>query len=372
MPTKKGSARVVDDNGFYEIKNNPLSKVGVFPYSGAMLGDKQNPTKIYMVYRPAEELGSDECIESFKLLPWIDDHVMLGIDKEGRTAPERKGIQGVIGEDVYFKDEVLYGNLKVFSESLANLIENGKEELSCGYTCSYEFAQGEYNGVKYDAIQRNIRGNHLALVDEGRMGKEVAVLDSMVFTFDTKEIFMPKAKDENEVKGEEGKVPATEPKKAEDEKPEAKGMDAGDVEARLAKIEETLAKLVPLEKKEHGKAMDEEVKTPEKVEEKGKAMDAMDAATIKKELMKEIGERDRLATKLSSVVGTFDHSEMGLVDVAKYGVEKLALDCLDGAEIATLNGFLAGVAKTPTVSAMDSKHSAVGSDMQAYINGGNK
>jgi len=342
---KNGTARVVDENGFYEIKNNPLSKVGVFPYSGRQVGDMENPDKVYNVYRPAEELGSDECIDSFKLLPWIDDHVMLGIGKEGRTQAERKGVQGVIGEDVYFKDDVLYGNLKVFSESLANLIENGKEELSCGYTCSYEFATGTYNGVQYDAIQRNIRGNHLALVDEGRMGKEVAVLDSMVFTFDTKEIFQM---------NEETKTADAE-------------VVGGSVEDRLTKIEEMLAKLMPLEKEEHGAALDEEVKTPEKVEEEG---NAMDAALIKKELMKEIAQRDKLAGKLSAVVGTFDHSEMGLKEVAQYGVKKLALECMDGAEIATLNGYLAGVSKAPTVAAMDSKTGAVGSDMQTYLNGG--
>src|SRR5512146_542332 len=67
---KDGSARILDQNGFFEVKRNPISKVGVFPYSGRSIG-AENPDQIYRVYRPAEELGSAECIESFKLLPFV-------------------------------------------------------------------------------------------------------------------------------------------------------------------------------------------------------------------------------------------------------------------------------------------------------------
>lgn len=358
------SMRVVDDNGFFEVKDNPLSKVGVFPYSGRMVRDTQNPDKIYNVYRPAEELSSQDCIDSFKLLPWFDEHVMVGIKKEGRMTAEQKGVQGVIGEDIYFKDNTLFGNIKVFSQNLANLIENGKIELSCGYTCKYEFATGTHNGVQYDAIQRNIRGNHLALVEEGRMGSEVAVLDSMVFTFDAKELFMA-----DKVKDEKTKPDVkTEEVKTEDEKTEEEtGMDTGSLEDRLSKIEATLAKLMPLEKVEHGEALDE--KTEEEDAMDKKEIPVMDAAEIKKTVMKEIGERDRLASKVSAVVGVFDHSEMDLAGVAKYAVDKLELDCMDGAEVATINGYLAGAAKAmPVVSVMDSK-AKTGNDIQSYLKG---
>ncbi|MCL2887621.1 MAG: DUF2213 domain-containing protein, partial [Betaproteobacteria bacterium] len=137
---------ILDTNGFREISNNPLSKVGVFPYSGRSLTNAPDPNKKYMVYRPAEELSDPECIESFRLLPWVDNHAMLGSEDEGLTPAEKKGVQGVIGEDVYFKNGTLYGNLKVFSQSLANLIEAGKRELSCGYRCTYEWTPGTFDG----------------------------------------------------------------------------------------------------------------------------------------------------------------------------------------------------------------------------------
>src|SRR5690606_34472966 len=60
----ESSARQYDINGWPEIKNNPLSKVGVFPYPGAQISPKLDPEKIYMVYRSAQELENPECIES--------------------------------------------------------------------------------------------------------------------------------------------------------------------------------------------------------------------------------------------------------------------------------------------------------------------
>lgn len=365
--TKDGSSRIMDMNGFFEVPDNPISLVGVFPYSGGMLqgmyrvnddGEREDvqvdPSKIYNVYRPADELGSPECIESFRLLPFIDNHEMLG---KGATPAERKGIHGVTGDGVRFDETFgegggLLANLKVFSESMADLIDAGKVELSCGYRCEYEFAPGTYNGVEYDAVQRNIRGNHLALVDEGRMGKSVAVLDSMVFTFDAKEHFDME---------EENKVADAEPVTLES------------LAAQVAQLMEFMQKLKPLEEEEHG-ALDEE---EEEAEPEAKAEDedeepakpaGMDAAEIKRSVMQEIAKRDALYGKLSPVIGAFDHAEKSLDEVAKYGVKKLGITCSEGEELATLNGYLAGSAKTASTVTMDSKQ---GDFVSKYLEGGN-
>ncbi|MBG3014860.1 DUF2213 domain-containing protein, partial [Proteus mirabilis] len=81
-----------------------------------------------------------------------------------------------------------------------NQIEGGKIELSPGYRCIYDFTPGEFNGERYDAIQRHIRANHLALVDEGRTGADVAVQDHSVITIDTKELIRMNPEDENKDK----------------------------------------------------------------------------------------------------------------------------------------------------------------------------
>ena len=415
-----GSAREYDLNGWPEIKGNPISKVGVFPYSGAQISPDLEPDRIYYVYRPEEELSNPETIDSFRLLPWTDEHAMLG-DGEGLIPAENKGIQGVIGEDVYFADGYLKGNIKVFSESLAELIENGKRELSIGYRCEYDIESGIYNGVPYDAIQRNIRGNHLALVDEGRSGSDVAVLDHLKITFDSKDLKMPdmkrpadKAKDEEEMSMAEMSKMIKElsekvhslMKRGEDEEEEGKkelsekaekegdGKDEGDpadfvkkyeiedddYEKKLNEQEEIEDESEEEKKKEmkdkHGK--DLKPGDMEKPADK-KGMDSKlvelsrEVATLKKmgtkSLLKEISRRNLLAEKLSNHIGVFDHSEKTLSEVVHYGVKKLGLSCKPGFEEATLTGYLAGARVSP-MAVMDSMDKKVASsDIDAYLKG---
>lgn len=330
------SAREYDINGWPEIKNNPLSKVGVFPYSGETVGG--DPMKVYQVYRPEEELANSDAIASFKLLPFVDDHpsVLLGDSDEGLTPAEKKGIEGVIGEDVYYKDGILYGNIKILSEGLADLIESGKKELSVGYRCEYDITPGTWNGIQYDAIQRKIRGNHLALVERGRMGKEVAVLDHAKYTYDsielTKELPMP----------EEAK-----------KKEEKEGMDARFAKA-LDWIEDKMAKDAEEEKKKEDEenakdGIDPSVTGLDDEEEEEKKKDkkeGMDAATMdakleafKKSILVETSEKLELAKKASDFIGTFDSANMTLPETQKYVVSKLGLDCKSGEEGAVLKGF---------------------------------
>lgn len=69
------------------------------------------------------------------------------------------------------------------------------------------------------------------------------------------------------------------------------------------------------------------------------ALDGMKKDGIKA-LVKEVAARDELATKLAGHIGTFDHKEMTLAEVAAYGVEKLGLKVEKGAERIALDGFL--------------------------------
>ena len=190
------SKRHVDGNGWFEVDANPISKVGVFYYSGRFIGPELDPDQLYPVFRPPEELSDPACIESFKLLPWTNDHPsrLLGA-ADGAVAPEDQGIEGIIGEKVFFDptDGMLKANIKVFSQRHADVVNAGKKELSAGYHCKYEYAPGVWQGKPYQFVQRQIRGNHLASVDSGRMGPDVSVMDGFRFVIDSAEMkFMKK------------------------------------------------------------------------------------------------------------------------------------------------------------------------------------
>lgn len=162
----------IDHNQFWLIKDNPITKAGVFPYLGKQIDPSLEPDKIYQVYRPQEEIK--KAADTFKLVPLVDNHTMLGPDF---TPAEQKGVHGVLGEDIKEKDGTLYADVKIFSEQLKKEIQDGKKELSLGYFCKYDLTPGQYNGMHYDAVQRDLKGNHIALVANGRMGHDVRVMD---------------------------------------------------------------------------------------------------------------------------------------------------------------------------------------------------
>lgn len=168
-----------DKNGFTELKDVPITKAGVFDYLGSQISSELEPDRIYRVYRPPEELNNQKTIDSFKLLPWMINHKMVG---DGFTPVEHSDMQGVIGEGVRFENGKLLANLKIFGSKILNKIKEGMRELSCGYRCTWEIMKGiAPNGERYDVVQRNIIGNHLASVDKGRSGSDIRVsLDNAI------------------------------------------------------------------------------------------------------------------------------------------------------------------------------------------------
>ena len=402
------SAQKSDINGFTEVTGNPISRIGVFEYSGAQIGlPGLNPDEPYKVFRSEEALNNEETIDSFRLLPWTDEHSMLsGVPEDGLTDPAKKGIHGIIGENVYFEKPYLKANIKIFSSELADLINSGKKELSIGYRCIYELQSGEYNGEKYDIVQTNIKGNHLALVDEGRSGHDVSVLDHFKFTLDSKDLKM--AREDGDIDKEKGDM--SKPKdKAKDKK--ARDEESMTIEKLHEMVKKLQAKLGKgedefeddLESEEinesenttvdegnpdafvkKAKAVDEDEEgkkeTEKKAEEEGDAKDedmekgetgrkegAMDAKTIFKKVMNEISARDALAKNLAVHIGTFDHAKKSLSEVAEYGVKKLGLKCPQGKERYILAGYLAGAKPANMASAQDSKIPS--SCIDAYLKG---
>lgn len=103
-------------------------------------------------------------------MPLIDDHEMLsGFAGDGSaTAPEDYGIDGIL-YDVFYEKPWTRGDLKVFTRKMQAALNGGKKDLSLGYTCDFILESGTFDGQDYEVIQVNMRGNHIALVDVGRV-----------------------------------------------------------------------------------------------------------------------------------------------------------------------------------------------------------
>lgn len=168
----------LDKSKFWIIRDNPIIKTGVFPYLGRQISPELNPTQIYNVLRPEDELFKQKTIDSFNMLPITIGHALLGSKDEGLTPPEEKGVEGTTGEHAKRSGDKMTNNIKLYSERIKDEINNGKKELSAGYFCDFMPESGTWNGRHYDYVQRNIDGNHIALVEKGRNGSDVRVMDS--------------------------------------------------------------------------------------------------------------------------------------------------------------------------------------------------
>lgn len=170
-------SKTVDINGFWNIERNPLTKEGVFSYSGKQISKALPPDEMFPVYRPWSEIASPDTIKSFQIVPFIEGHICMGL--KGISA-DRVNTGGVL-YNVFANDteRQVYGSIKIWSDALIKLLADKiKNELSLGYICRYEQRPGVFQGQHYEFIQRYIRGNHLALVEKGRMGPEIRVYDA--------------------------------------------------------------------------------------------------------------------------------------------------------------------------------------------------
>ena len=121
------SAQSVDINGYVEVKGNPISKVGVYPYLGREIGAPE-PDRVYKIYRPEEELSSPETIASFKLVPLVDEHAMLGSEDGGFEPHIRlwREAQVLADKDPEIKSAYLL-TMRMWHEETANIITQGQK-----------------------------------------------------------------------------------------------------------------------------------------------------------------------------------------------------------------------------------------------------
>lgn len=170
------SMRRLDENGFMHVRLTPISKACVNPYLGSEIPEWEEhglkPDEIYYVLRDPEELK--KAAETFNGLPVLLDH-----HEESAETPAKEYRVGSTGTDAVFDAPYLKNSLSIMDKEAIDLIKSGEmKEISCCYMYDPDFTSGQFEGIPYDLIMRNIRGNHVALVHEGRAGHDVAVADS--------------------------------------------------------------------------------------------------------------------------------------------------------------------------------------------------
>lgn len=169
--TIEGAVRRTRDG--YLVANVRAGRAGVQHYSGVEIGKPS--MKEVRIFRPEEEVFDTEAMATAAHRP-----VTLGHPPQAVNAENWRDVAiGQTGGDVVRDGGFLRIPLCLMDASAIGAVEAGTQQLSWGYTCELDFTPGKTaDGQDYDAVQRGIRINHLAVVDAARAGPECRIGDT--------------------------------------------------------------------------------------------------------------------------------------------------------------------------------------------------
>lgn len=303
----KGKATRTDEG--YVRGDAIVTRTGVFRYLNA-------DGSVRRELRHPDDVFSKTSLDSLRMIPITNGHPEVGAVDSSNA--DRLSI-GNTGENITVDGRFVLAPLTVTHKDGIQSIESGRVELSLGYRCDLEPSSGEYGGEAYDYRQRNIKYNHLALVDQARAGSSARL------NLDGEQIL------ESADGGDLDKKPKNrEDAKMGDKKTVVVRLDGIDYEAspeverelskRLARIDSLTADL-------KAKASDSD-KLQAKLDEADAKIKSLEAERTDEAIDKKVAERVELFSKAKRVTsdkldGLSRREVMAKVILAKYPETKL-------------------------------------------------
>lgn len=156
------------------------ARTGIQLYAGYELGMPEKP--VVRLWRPESEVFHRDSMATFAGAP-------VTIEHPGESVTPQNWKDYAVGEtasDEIVRDgEIVKVPFMLRDARGIKAIEDGKHEVSMGYSSSIDFTPGiipdgqSDAGQAYDAVQRNIRINHLAIVDKARGGPALRIGDQV-------------------------------------------------------------------------------------------------------------------------------------------------------------------------------------------------
>lgn len=147
------------------IVDAKLTRTGVFDYRNSDGSTRKE-------FRPASEVFDEASLATFPLASVTNDHPadMVTVDNASGVTV------GMVTGNIRRLDDHVAAELIIFDGRAIEAIEAGKLELSCGYHAEVDETSGTTpDGEHFDCSQKNIRINHVAIVDVGRAGPEARI-----------------------------------------------------------------------------------------------------------------------------------------------------------------------------------------------------
>jgi len=171
--TAELSGTRIIDGGFLTTEAFAV-RTGIQLYAGSEVG-LMDSDQLVRVYRPEDEVRKPASLATFSHAP-----ITLGHPKDPVTKDNWKDLaKGEVSTEATWDGNKIKLPLIFKDADAIEAINTGTRELSAGYTCDLDMTAGvTEDGHAYDAVQRNIKINHLALVPRGRAGSECRIGDS--------------------------------------------------------------------------------------------------------------------------------------------------------------------------------------------------
>ena len=154
------------DEGYLRVKAR-IARTGIQSYTDANGG-------IRLEYRPEEEVAADAALDSFREKCVTKEHPPVLLD----ASNTKDYAVGFTSADVSYSEGFVESTLTVTDkEAIDEIMRGNVREVSCGYKVDYSPEPGiTSDGQHYDGIQKNIRGNHVAIVNRARGGAQVRLM----------------------------------------------------------------------------------------------------------------------------------------------------------------------------------------------------
>jgi hypothetical protein len=167
MAFDKDSLRQYDQDGHMHVAESNISRATVSPYRGEEIPNWEkhglDPDRIYNLLRDPAELE--------KAAPTINGKPILWSHKPIEATDHATDL--VIGsvDSARYDHPWLKAALHFWPAYASKAIESGDQKnLSCGYRYDADFSKpGTFDGQRYQGVMKNLKFNHLALVQDGRV-----------------------------------------------------------------------------------------------------------------------------------------------------------------------------------------------------------
>lgn len=172
--TMDASARICADGCL--VAEVRAARVGIQDYLGHEVdpeGTKFQADQLVRVYRPEAEVFKTDSMASFAAAPFTIDHPSEAVTADNW---KRLGV-GEVNGDVVRDGSFVRVPVIVRDAGAVGKVRTTHKQLSMGYACNLDFTPGTFDGQAYDAIQKDIRINHIAAVPAARGGSELRITD---------------------------------------------------------------------------------------------------------------------------------------------------------------------------------------------------